>query len=203
MRKLWFAFILLLSTPLSAAEKTLHFDADAAGQLPKDFSALSGSWKIFAEAGTPSGGQALAQTAKNERSVFNLVLLNDLKLADVDVSVKFKSIGGEDDQGGGVVWRYKDEKNYYVARFNPLETNFRLYHILAGKRTQLKEAKLSLGAGWHSLRVSMAGEAITCYLDGAKQIEATDGTFKDAGQVGLWTKADAHTAFDDLSVSGK
>ena len=124
---------------------------------------------------------------------------------DVEVTVEFKAMAGKKDQGGGIIWRYQDANNYYLARMNPLEDNYRFYKVVAGKRTQLAgEEDIKVPAKeWHTLKIKMAGEKVECYLDGKKEIEATDATFTKAGQVGLWTKADAQTYFDGFQVSGE
>ena len=122
---------------------------------------------------------------------------------DVEVQVAFKAIKGEDDQGGGVVWRYQDANNYYVARMNPLEDNFRVYKVTAGKRDkefQSETVKVKAGE-WHTLKVRMVGDRVECYLDGKKYLDVKDSTLTRAGKVGLWTKADAQTRFDGFSVT--
>jgi hypothetical protein len=120
---------------------------------------------------------------------------------DVDLSVRIKAVAGELDQGGGVVWRARDKNNYYIARYNPLEDNFRVYKVEAGKRTQFASAKVPGDKKWHTLRVTMAGPRVHCYLDGARYLDAEDSTFPAAGRIGLWSKADAQSYFDDVSVS--
>ncbi|MBA3257018.1 MAG: DUF1080 domain-containing protein, partial [Pyrinomonadaceae bacterium] len=104
--------------------------------------------------------------------------------------------------GGGVVWRARDAKNYYIARYNPLEGNYRVYKVEDGRRTQLGTSDVKRSEGWHTLRVTMTGERIECYFDGRKYLDVSDSTFKSAGKIGLWTKADAQTHFDDLTVGG-
>jgi len=107
---------------------------------------------------------------------------------------------GEHDRGGGVIWRAKDENNYYVCRMNPLETNFRAYKVVDGKRKQLGSAEVKTESGkWYDLRVVMVGDHIQCYLAGERLLEVRDDQFKDAGVVGLWTKADASSSFDDFT----
>jgi hypothetical protein len=118
----------------------------------------------------------------------------------VDLSVRVKAVAGELDQGGGVIWRAVDKNNYYIARYNPLEDNFRVYKVEGGKRTQFQSAKVPGDKSWHVLRVTMVGAKITCYLDGTKYLEAEDSTFPAAGKIGLWSKADAQSDFDNLSV---
>ena len=101
-------------------------------------------------------------------------------------------------------FRLKDPNNYYIVRANALENNYRLYHVVNGRRSQFAGANLKVTSGeWHELRVEAVGNKITCYYDGSQKIEATDDTFKDAGKVGLWTKADSVTSFDDLKVVAK
>ena len=110
-------------------------------------------------------------------------------------------MAGKNDQGGGLVWRAKDAKNYYIARYNPLEDNFRVYKVEGGKRTMFENAKVPGDMEWHTLRITMKGSKITCYLDGKKHLEAEDSTFPEAGRIGLWSKADAQSYFDDLTVA--
>ena len=100
---------------------------------------------------------------------------------------------GNLDQGGGIVWRFQDHENYYIARMNPLEDNYRVYKVVAGKRIQLQTKEgLKVPAGqWHTLKIAMQGDRIECFLDGAKQLDVRDEAFQQAGKVGLWTKADA------------
>ena len=109
------------------------------------------------------------------------------------------------DQGGGLVWRYQDPDNYLIARYNPLEGNFRLYKVIDGKRIQIAgKEDLDLKSGeWHTMQVAMEGERIECKLNGKQLFEAKSGDLDKPGKVGLWTKADAVTSFDDLSIRGK
>lgn len=186
------------------------FEADKAGGMPKGWTVTKtgtdeGSvWTVAEDKTAPKGAKVLAQTAESPSAVFNLCVADDTAFADVDVSVSFKTVKGKTDQGGGIVWRYQDEKNYYVARYNPLEDNYRLYHVVDGKRTQFggKEKLVAKAGEWHTLTVKMVGGAITCSLNGKVEIEAKDATFTKAGKVGLWTKADARTYFDDFQAKG-
>jgi hypothetical protein len=180
------------------SKRTWTFDDDEAGVIAKGFTNDVGEWKVAAS----DHGKALAQLAKNPNAVFNITLISDTHAKDVDLTVRMKAISGELDQGGGLVWRAKDAKNYYLARFNPLEDNYRLYHVVDGKRTQLENVDITHSDGWHTLRVSMRGDEITCYYDGKKYLEAKDSTFTEAGKIGLWSKADAQSQFDDLTLVG-
>src|SRR5262249_5745471 len=147
-------------------------------------------------------GFALAQPAESPGSMFNLCVVDDTSFKDVEISVSFKANAGKKDQGGGVVWRYQDANNYYVARMNPLEDNFRVYKVVDGKRSaEFQNAEVKVPAGeWHTLSVKMVGDKIECFLDGKNHLEAKDDTFTKAGKVGLWTKADAQTSFDNFQA---
>jgi hypothetical protein len=180
-----------------------NFDADKVGEIAKGFTNEVGKWEVVADDTAPSKPNVLAQLAKSSGAMFNLTLAGDTKYKDVDITVKMKAITGSTDQGGGIVWRAKDAKNYYVARYNPLEDNYRLYHVVNGQRSELKSADVPRTPGWHTLRVTMTGDHIECYCDGKKYMDSKDSTFKEPGKIGLWTKADAQTHFDDLTASGK
>jgi hypothetical protein len=206
-------FALLIPVLLIAEEgktRLLTFGKDSLGKLPAGWKAGhtgkdgAGAWKVVDDDTAPSkSGHALAQTGESPGPVFNLCVADEPSLKDVEVSVRFKANKGKRDQGGGIVWRYADANNYYVARMNPLEDNYRLYKVVAGKRIQLATKEgLTVPAGeWHALRVKQAGDQVECYLDGKLQLEAKDDTFKNAGKVGLWTKADAQTSFDEFKVT--
>jgi hypothetical protein len=194
-------FLLLcgLAGALAAADKAKAvwgFDDDSVGKPAKGFKTEVGEWKV-AEF---DGDKMLSQTAKNPNSTFNVVLVTDTQAADVDLTVKMQAHAGDIDQGGGLVWRARDKNNYYLARYNPLEDNYRLYKVQNGKRTLFKNADIKAAPGWHTLRVTMKGEHIECFLDGKKHLEVDDSTFPLAGMIGLWSKADAQTYFDDLTL---
>jgi hypothetical protein len=129
---------------------------------------------------------------------------NDTAIKDGFVEVKFKPVSGKEDQAGGVLWRCRDADNYYVARANALEDNVTIYHTIKGKRVAFKNVDTKVASGvWHTLRVDFEGNKFTVALDGKKVIEATDDSFPDAGQVGVWTKADSVTLFDNFSYGSK
>jgi hypothetical protein len=209
------AMIVFLATTLMAAdekERGFRFSKDDRGKFPTGWKAAQtgkgeGSvWKVVADDTTPSKtGYALAQTAESPGAVFNICVAEDVEYQDLEISVAFKAIRGKNDQGGGLVWRYQDANNYYIARMNPLEDNFRVYKVVSGKRIQLKTkegSKVPVGE-WHRIKVKQQGDHIECFLDGEKMLDAKDDMFPKAGKIGLWTKSDAQTHFDDLKVSGK
>jgi hypothetical protein len=118
--------------------------------------------------------------------------------------VKFKPVSGQEDQAGGVVWRVKDADNYYIARANALEGNVRIYHFVKGKRTQFKGANLPVASGqWHTLRVNFSGSRFAVVFNGKELFTAEDETHQNAGKVGVWTKADSVTLFDDFHYGEK
>jgi hypothetical protein len=202
-----------MALPTSGAERTsetFHFvDADL-GKLPTGWLAArtgegDGSvWRVVADKSAP-GGNTLAQTsADGPNPSFNLCVADDTNYTDVDLEVSLKAIAGKLDQGGGLVWRYRDANNYYVARVNPLEDNFRAYHVVDGKRTQLATADCTAAADqWHTVRVVQNGKHMQCYLNGKQLVDLEDETFKDAGKIGLWSKADAQTRFVGFKVKGE
>jgi hypothetical protein len=162
-------------------------------------------WKVVADDTAPSkAGYVLAQTAAGPSALFNLCVAEEPQFANnVTLTVALKAVKGDLDQGGGVVWLYQDADNYYVTRFNPLEDNFRVYKVVAGKRTQLGtvEGIKSAPNTWHTVRVKHLGNDITCVLDDAHTLKVSDATFAKPGAVGLWTKADAQTHFDRFEAS--
>jgi hypothetical protein len=180
-------------------KKTWTFEDDATGSAPRGFSPAVGEWTVV----TADGGKVLAQSARNANPVFNVVLVDDTRAKDVDISVKVKALAGEYDQGGGLVWRARDAKNYYVARFNHKEDNFRVYKVVDGVRSQpFQNADVKHHDDWTVVRVTMKGDHIECYLDGKKYLDVHDATFPDAGKIGVWSKSDARSQFDDLTLSG-
>lgn len=197
--------VALLTTGLYAQDgrRSWNFDTLRTGTIPKYFVSEIGDWKVVADTTAPSQPNVLAQLAKSSGSTFNLALITDTNYKDADITVKIRAIAGRNDQGGGLVWRAKGTKNYYIARYNPLEDNYRVYKVENGKRTQFQSTDIKHTSGWHTLRVTMTGDHIECYYDGKKYLDVKDNTFREAGKIGLWTKADAQSYFDDLMVTGK
>lgn len=137
-----------------------------------------------------------------QRRTYNLAWTNAPVFHDGDISVRVRANSGVIDQGGGPIWRVQDADNYYLARYNPLETNLRLYHVVAGKRTQLADAPdIKIPAGqWFQIDVHHIGTKITVALDGKQCLAVEDNTIPQAGGIGVWSKADAASSFDDLKV---
>ena len=194
----------LLSTATYAQTTTLTFDADAVDQPPSGWTCgATGTgtprWSVKADPTAPSGAKVLRQSGA---ATFPWCVKNEVVMPDGVVEVKFKPVGGRRDQAGGVVWRWKDSDNYYVARANALEGNVSLYYMLDGSRRTImyKDAPVAPHQ-WHTLRVVFNGSAIEVWLDGTRYIELQDTHISGAGQVGVWTKADSMTLFDEFGYS--
>ena len=200
---------LMLFTSFAGEQKSSRWDFEdaAVGKAPVGWTAAKtgkgeGSiWKIAEDPSAPKGPRVLFQSAAGPSSLFSLCVADKSSFTDVDLTVAFKSVAGKKDQGGGPLWRFKDSDNYYVVRANPLEDNFRVYKVVAGKRVQLATVDVEVAsAKWHTIRVVHKGDHIQCYLNGKRHLDVKDAELKQAGKVGLWTKADAQTYFDDLVV---
>jgi hypothetical protein len=201
------------ATVTVAQERVVDFTQDTAGQPAKGFEfghtakvGAPGKWVVQAE----GDNRFLAQLdADRTRSRFPTAVLADVTTANVDLSVRFRPVSGQVDQAAGLVWRYQDENNYYIVRANALEDNVVLYKVQNGQRTDLpvkgegrtygKPSKVPSGQ-WGTLRVVAKGRLFEVYHNGSKLYEVEDDTFVQPGKVGVWTKADSVTHFDDLMV---
>jgi hypothetical protein len=206
---------LLATAVFSAQGVTIDFNSDKAGQPPSGFStALTGrgqpgKWVVMKDDASPDRGNVLAQTDATDYR-FPVCVYDGLTAKDADISVRFKPVSGRIDQAAGIVWRYKDKDNYYIVRANAREGNVVLYKVQDGKRTDLPLKAMGRAYGrkekvpsqqWGVLRVIAKGNLFEVYHDGKKLYEVEDDTFKEAGKVGVWTKADSVTYFDDLQVN--
>ena len=183
----------------AASAQALHltFDSEPIGGQPPGAVVFSGSWAIRAEDGTPSPPNALCQTATAE---FPALSLGEVVYSDVVLSARFKPISGRTDQAAGLLFRIQDKDNYYILRANALEGNVNLYKYAGGRRSGLKDGSAKVVAGqWQDLRVEVTGKQFRGFLDGQQVVEASDDTYQ-AGKVGLWTKADSVTCFDDVEA---
>ena len=185
-----------------AVAQTVTFDKDPSGVAPADWTCGvtgrgSPRWTVEPDPGAPSPPNVLMQSGAGD---FPWCVRTATSILDGFVEVKFKPIRGREDQAGGVVWRWKDGKNYYVARANALENNVSLYYAEGGSRKTLKYVDAPVASNaWHVLRVEFKGTRINVLLDGKAAIEFDDVHISEAGAVGVWTKADSVTAFDDFS----
>lgn len=187
----------------------VDFETAEAGKLPDGFAAArsgvgkEGTWVVREEAGAPSGKRVLAQTDPDKtNSRFPLCVYQKVKAKDVTVSVAFKAVSGNVDKAAGVMVRYRDAGHYYIARANAEEGNVRFYRFEKGERSKhLKTVDVDVPAQkWQTLTLSAKGNHFTVSLDGKVLFEVDDDTYKEAGLVGVWTKADSVTCFDDLKI---
>lgn len=217
--KTCFPFFVLLLFAGSVFGQVISFDQDADGKAPKGFAfgltgkGKPGSWVVQKDPTAPSPPNVLAQTDAEPVSYrFPLCIYEGFVGRDVDISVKYKPISGKEDQAAGIVWRYQDQNNYYIVRANANENNVVLYRVENGVRKDLPLVgkgrtygmKASIPSGeWGVLRIVATGSRFQVFSNGIKLFEVEDTTFPMAGKVGLWTKADSVTLFDDLSIEGK
>jgi hypothetical protein len=201
---------------VQGASRRVDFSDDAVGQPPKGFefgytakTGAPGKWIVETE----GANKYLAQVdADNTRARFPVAVLSDISAADIDLSVRFRPISGRVDQAAGLVWRYRDQDNYYIVRANALEGNVVLYKVEDGKRTDLpvkgegrtygKKAEVP-AKQWSTLRVVANGRLFEVYFNDTKLYDVEDATFTHSGKVGVWTKADSVTQFDDLTIVTK
>ncbi len=217
LRQLFHSLLLTLfvTSLLEADDHTFRwtFDDTAAGAILYDWHReATGSdgvplWRVEQIDDAPSPPHAIVMARPAQKTgwfgfgnFFNLLFTDVPQMKDGSISVAFKAIHGTIDQGGGPMWRVKDRNNYYVVRFNPLENNFRLYYVKSGHRHLIANADIRLKEGWHRIDVTQQGTTIRCRLDGRLLLQAQDDHIQGAGGVGLWSKADAVTAFDDFLV---
>ncbi len=190
----------------SAATQTFNFDADAVGTVPAGWLAgVTGQgvhrWSVETDPSAPSKPNVLKQSGRGD---FPWCVRPGMSIADGRVEVRFKPLSGTEDQAAGIVWRWKDGGNYYVARANALENNVSLYYTQAGRRITIKYVDAPVaGKQWHGLRVEFSGTRIRVALDGKTYIETDDDHIVGVGAVGVWTKSDSVTLFDDFACESK
>ena len=191
------------------APTTWTFDRATPGAAPPGFSLVRtgsgrvGRWIVRAAPDAPSAPNVLAQEDSDRTDYrFPVAVADTPTFRDVSVSVRCKPVGGHVDRACGIVWRYVDENNYYLTRANALEDNVCWYYVQNGRRIEVKRVTLKVASGvWHTLRADMRGDHIEVFFNGAKLIDVHDTRFTAAGKVGVWTKADSYTLFDDLTAT--
>lgn len=194
-----------------ASDTRFDFENYMIGQLPEGWSQYytgpgGTDWKVVDD----NGNKKLAQLdTENPNGHFNIIVNDAISMKDMTLTVRLKRLTGKHDQGGGFIWRFTDKDNYYVVRSNPLEDNVVLYKVEKGKRTDLPLIDKgrtygvdvpAQGDSWHAMKLTVKGDLFTVYLDGIELFKVQDSTFPNAGKVGLWTKADAVTYFDDFII---
>jgi len=192
-----------------AGVKTFTFDSDPVGSPPAGFEfartgqGAEGKWLVRADADKPSNHVLAQESADPTDYRFPLAVVTEGTYKDVTLSVRARPVSGKVDQGFGMVWRYRDANNYYITRCNADEDNCTIYHTVAGRRRPFQNKPIKVAKNtWHTLRLEAAGDHFVVWFDGTKVLDAKDETFKDAGRVGLWTKADSVIQFDDFTIEG-
>ncbi|MBH0200196.1 MAG: hypothetical protein HP497_12380 [Nitrospira sp.] len=192
-------------------ESTPHvwsFDDDPPRTLPAEFQVgtlfdgrPAGEWKVLDSDRAKSPPRVLGQLmGKGAEHAYKMVLIDGIKASDIELEVSFLPIAGKADMGGGLIWRATDDRNYYLTRANPLEQNIRIYRVVKGVRHLIQNFDQIVDIRqWHTLRVIMNGCQVQVFFDGKRVFDLCDQTFT-TGQVGLWTKSDAVTYFDDLTL---
>jgi hypothetical protein len=205
MKQACVAVATIFAASASFAE-TINFDGDVPGSLPLAWEqGVTGrgtaKWAVRQDESAPSKPNVLQQSGSG---TFPWCVLRKTAVENGFVEVRFKALAGREDQAGGVVWRWKDGSNYYVARANALESNVSLYYTENGRRNTIKYVDAPVPPKvWHTLRVEFSGRRIIVALNGKTYIDLEDAHLSGSGAVGLWTKADSVTAFDDFSYGAK
>lgn len=216
MRLLSSAFLLpaLLASPfLFAAQpppRSLTFDSDDLGAVPAGFAfALAGKgpegeWEIERDPGQPANHVLTQTSSDSTEDRFPLAIVAEGAWKDVSLEVRARPVSGKVDQGFGLVWRFRDPDDYYVARCDAGGNGCAVDRVVKGERQELGSKKVEVSSNaWHTLRVEADGDRFAVWLDDHKVLKAKDGTFEGAGQVGLWTKSDSVVQFDDLTIEGR
>jgi hypothetical protein len=205
------AVVSFVSALVVAAEPVKRdFESDAIGSPPTGFDfgrtggGREGKWVVRVEKGGTANHVLVQESADKTDYRFPVAVLKEGTYKDVTLSVRARPLSGEVDQGFGLVWRYRDPNNYYITRCNALEDNCRIYHVAGGSRRQFGGQNVKVAkSAWHTLKLEATGNRFVVFYDGSKVFDGTDDTFKDAGKVGLWTKADSVIEFDDFTVEGR
>ncbi len=192
--------------------KVVNFDAAPVGKTPPGWTiAMTNQgapprWEVLRDQSAPTPPHVLAQVSSDPTgNRFPLAILNGVELSNGDVSVRLKPVSGQQEQAGGVVFRYRDPNNYYLVRANALEQNVALVKVENGRRLPIAPAvqhELPANA-WRILKVSVRANRFQVYVDHRRVLQAQDNTFQGAGKVGLWTMGDSVTYFDDFRVNPK
>jgi hypothetical protein len=208
------SYLLVMTFAAPALRGDTRITFDDSRDLPPGWEAgITGKgaakWEVVSDEAAPSKPNVLRQSGE---ATFCWAAKIDEKIKDGFVEVKLKPVSGKEDQAGGIIWRFKDANNYYVVRANALEGNVVLYKTVAGKRSSLQVKGRMFGYGvdakvpsskWHTLRIDFAGPLFTVHFNGSKLFEVEDKTFREGGGVGVWTKADSTTLFDDFTYGSK
>lgn len=206
--KYFAAFILscLAATCFAATQGTITFDRDKPDQPPHDWETGVtgigfGMWNVVADETAPTRPHVLQQ---NGVGTYLWAVLPKANIRDGHVQVRFKAVSGRIDQAAGLIWRFKDSNNYYIARANALENNVTIYHTTNGNRREFQRVGVEVRPSmWHTLRVDFKDQHFVVSFNQKPVIIVQDSTLSGTGAVGLWTKADSVVLFDDFTYDGQ
>ena len=204
------AALLARAEPPGAGARVFDFEKDSVGAPPAGFEfartgqGAEGKW-VVRDDREKAGNHVLVQESADTTDYrFPLAVVKEGSYKDVALSVRARPLSGEVDQGFGMVWRYKDANNYYITRCNADEDNCTIYHTVAGRRRAFQNKPIKVAKNtWHTLKLEARGNHFVVWFNGKKVLDAADDTFKEAGRVGLWTKADSVIQFDDFTIEGR
>lgn len=191
--------------------KIIDFDSATLGKMPPGWSAVmtnagpAPKWQVLKDGSAPTQPYVLAEASNDPANRFPLAILDTMALRDGDISVRLKPLAGHPEQTGGLIFRYRDGNNYYFARANALNHTVGLYKVENGETIAIASGvhhDIPANA-WSILKVSVRGNRFQVYVNHRRILQAQDATFKDSGKVGLWTKSDSATYFDDFRVYPK
>jgi hypothetical protein len=203
----------------AAGASIINFDHAQVGKTPPEFTvpAVHGAsprWEIRKDPSAPAPPYVLAQVSTSpHQDEFSLAILNSMSLRDGDISVRLKPISGHEDQGGGLVFRYQNERNYYLVRADSHDGEVTVYKVENGRCTPIRPRGVpgsTFGVKhnippntWNILKVSLRGTRFQVYVNHRRLLQADDGSFSGPGKVGLVTVADSVTYFNDFRVNAK
>lgn len=182
----------------SAKQRWWDFDKDKVGEIPAGFKAYSGQWTVRADPSAPSQPNVLAQEATNE--TWPGIVVKDSDYGNLWAEVEFKTISGQEDQAAGIIFRYQDKGNFYLLRANANEDNVEFFQFVHGFRSRIQGQGIKVPHGtWQTLGMEAVGDTTTCFLNGRKLFSIKHDRYQH-GKVGLWTKADSVTYFDNFRI---
>jgi hypothetical protein len=207
MRVSW----LLMFGIIASTGRVINFDNGSIGKIPPGWMSVAArgracQWEIRRDTSAPTQPYVLAQVSNDPApDHVPLAILTNMSLRDGEVSVRIKPVSGREIKGGGLVWRFRDENNYYLARASSVEKNVAVYKVQNGQRIPLLAmARHEIPANdWSILKVALRGSRFQVYLDHRRILQGWDNSYTGFGQVGLCTLADSIAYFDDFRVYPK
>ncbi len=198
------ALSMFVQAAVAAQDVVLRtFDDDKVGAPPAGFAVAAGrdapsdGWTVKRE------GNARVLVHEGRQSPadsFAVAIFAGVQYQDVQVSVRFKAIGGG--RTAGLVWKYQDPMNHYSAQLDLAKQELAMYRVVNGNRIRLeRENDLELDPdAWHSLKIFQERGEIRVYLGGIRVFSERDRLPRASASVGLWTGGDSSIMFDDFRI---